>query len=172
MKKLLALVLAVVMMLSLAACGGGGAGGSGSGSGSGANVPVEERYGGHLNVPLAKVTSLDPARATGTWNYVWTRLIYEAPLTRDAEGNICPNVCNFELSDDRLTLKLWVREGVKFHDGTDVEIDDVIASVHQERRWQRHLQVQGIQRKDHVLHCIRQSYDRRYAQGDLRKVYL
>ena len=129
MKKLLALVLAVVMMLSLAACGGGGAGGSGSGSGSGANVPVEERYGGHLNVPLAKVTSLDPARATGTWNYVWTRLIYEAPLTRDAEGNICPNVCNFELSDDRLTLKLWVREGVKFHDGTDVEIDDVIASV-------------------------------------------
>lgn len=126
MKKLLALVLVVVMMLSLAACGGGSGTAS---SGSGANVPVEERYGGHLNVPLAKVTSLDPAKATGTWNYVWTRLIYEAPLTRDADGNICPNVCNFELSDDRLTLTLWVREGLKFHDGSYVEIDDVIASV-------------------------------------------
>ncbi len=128
MKKLFAILLVAAMMLSLAACGGGNAN-VGGGGGNDDTIPVEERYGGHLNVPLAKVTSLDPAKATGTWNYVWTRLIYEAPLTRDAEGNICPNVCNFELSEDRLTLKLWVREGVKFHDGTDVEIDDVIASV-------------------------------------------
>ena len=128
MKKLFAILLAAAMMLSLAACGGGNAN-VGGGGGNDDTIPVEERYGGHLNVPLTKVTALDPAKATGTWNYVWTRLIWEAPLTRDADGNICPNVCNYELSEDRLTLKLWVREGVKFHDGTDVEIDDVIASV-------------------------------------------
>lgn len=126
MKKLLAILLAAAMMVSLAACGNTTPGGSSTG---GENIPVAERYGGHLNVPLTKVSVLDPAKATGTWNYVWTRLVWEAPLTRDADGNICPNVCNFELSEDRLTLKLWVREGVKFHDGTDVEIDDVIASV-------------------------------------------
>lgn len=128
MKKLLAILLVAAMMLSLAACGEGG-NANGGGEGGGSSIPVEQRYGGHLNVPLTKVSVLDPAKATGTWNYVWTRLVWEAPLTRDADGNICPNVCNFELSDDRLTLKLWVREGVKFHDGTDVEIDDVIASV-------------------------------------------
>ena len=128
MKKLFAILLAAAMMLSLAACGGGNAN-VGGGGGNDDTIPVEERYGGHLNVPLTKVTALDPAKATGTWNYVWTRLIWEAPLTRDADGNICPNVCNYELSEDRLTLKLWVRDGVKFHDGTDVEIDDVIASV-------------------------------------------
>lgn len=126
MKKLFAMLLAVLMVLSMAACGGSS---GGSTAANGDEIPVEQRYGGHLNVVLTAVSALDPARSTGTWNYVWTRLVWESPLTRDADGNICPNVCDYELSEDRLTLTLWVREGVKFHDGTDVEIDDVIASV-------------------------------------------
>ena len=88
------------------------------------------KYGGHLNwVYYNQPKTLDPSRDTGFWNYAWTSLAYESPLTRDEEGNIRPNVCNFELSEDNLTLKLWVREGVTFHDGSAVEIDDVIASI-------------------------------------------
>lgn len=123
MKKLLALLLVVVMAVSLIACGT---------PNDGPTDPStsDSKYGGHLNYVFSfKPSNLDPAKSTGLWAYVFTSMIYEAPLTRDAEGNIRPNVCNFELSDDQLTLKLWVRDGVKFHDGTDVEIEDVIASI-------------------------------------------
>ena len=93
--------------------------------------PLAGRYGGHLNVAIGSTSwsYLDPSKSTGAGNYLWTRMIWEAPLTRDLNGQIQPCVCDFELSADALTLKLWVREGKKFHDGTSVEIDDVVASV-------------------------------------------
>ena len=144
MKKMLALLLALVMLLSvLAACNnekpvetqpketqGNTAGETQPAETTAPVDPEAEKYGGHLNFTHGSTMStLDPAKATGTFNYMWTNMVYETPLTRDAEGNIRPNVCEFELSDDQLTLKLWVREGVTFHDGTEVEIEDVIASI-------------------------------------------
>ena len=131
MKKLLALLLAIAMVLSLTACFGlGGTTDPTEAPTDGPDIPEEAKYGGHLDFCVyAKPTRLDPAKATGTWYYMYTNLVYEAPLTRDAEGNIRPNVCNFELSEDQLTLKLWVREGLKFHDGSPVEIEDVVASM-------------------------------------------
>ncbi len=131
MKKLLALVLAVVMVLSLAACGPQNVGdGTTGGSTVDDGIPEEQRYGGHLNLCFyTKITNLDPAKSTGVWNYMWTSMIFETPLTRDGEGNIRPNVCEYELSEDNLTLKLWVREGMTFHDGSPVEIEDVVASM-------------------------------------------
>ena len=127
MKKLLALLLVLVLTFSLAACGKPGS----TQSGVSGDVAEEDRYGGHVDFVLDfKPANLDPAKSTGLWAYTFTSMIYEAPLTRDAEGNIRPNVCDFELSDDQLTLKLWVRDGVTFHDGSAVEIEDVIASIH------------------------------------------
>lgn len=127
MKKLLALLLVLVLTLSLAACNTPGS----SQSGNGGAVSEEDRYGGHVDFVFSfKPGNLDPAKSTGLWAYTFTSMIYEAPLTRDAEGNIRPNVCDFELSDDQLTLKLWVRDGVTFHDGSAVEIEDVIASIY------------------------------------------
>lgn len=138
-------MLVLVMALSLAACAEGNPNNSGNASqgpeptntGTGnPNTATPEpdenalRYGGHLNfLTEAKPQNLDPAKSTGNYNYMFTTMVYEAPLTRDAEGNIRPNVCEYELSDDQLTLKLWVREGVTFHDGSPVEIEDVIASI-------------------------------------------
>lgn len=148
MKKLLALLLVIVMVFAMAACSQPNdptdppknpADPSNTPSGSQGDPadPTEDpaaleaaKYGGHLDFCVyAKPTRLDPAKATGTWYYMYTNLVYEAPLTRDAEGNIRPNVCEFELSADQLTLKLWVREGLKFHDGSPVEIEDVVASI-------------------------------------------
>lgn len=144
MKKTLALVLALVMVLGLfAGCVKTPAGPTDPSTPSNPSTPnnpsnpTEDpaaleaaKYGGHLDFCVyAKPTRLDPAKATGTWYYMYTNMVYENPLSRDAEGNIRPNVCEFELSEDQLTLKLWVREGVKFHDGSLVEIEDVIASI-------------------------------------------
>ena len=148
MKKLLALLLVIVMIISMTACvqtndptdptkTPTNPTNTTTGSQGDPTDPTQDpaaleaaKYGGHLDFCVyAKPTRLDPAKATGTWYYMYTNLVYEAPLTRDAEGNIRPNVCNFELSEDQLTLKLWVREGLKFHDGSPVEIEDVVASI-------------------------------------------
>ena len=131
MKKLIALLLAMVMVLSFAACnifqGNDPTEPNGP---TDPQDPEAAKYGGHLDFCIyAKPTVLDPAKATGTWFYMYTNMVYETPLTKDVEGNIRPNVCNFELSEDQLTLKLWVREGLKFHDGSPVEIEDVVASI-------------------------------------------
>lgn len=139
MKKLLALLLAMIMVFTLVACVGPNTTTTTQNGNDGTTVPPttgdpdaleKAKYGGHLDLLINNTpTNLDPAKSTGVWNYPWTTLVYEAPLTRDAEGNIRPNVCEFELSEDQLTLKLWVREGVTFHDGSAVEIEDVVASV-------------------------------------------
>ena len=126
-KKLLALLLALTMLVGLmAACGNQG--------GSGDNTPGTDaegpQYGGHLNVRMAaSCTHLDPTLATGSWKLLFATCVYENPLTRDADNNIAPGVCDFELSEDELDLKLWVREGMTFSNGDPVDIYDVEASI-------------------------------------------
>ena len=148
-KKLLALLLALVMLMGvLAACGGDAPSGvantgkdqsNAEGNAEGGEVAGNEgaavestgpKYGGHLNVHTMYDTSnIDYLRSQGVWGYVWSSCVYESVLTRDADYNIAPGVCNYELSDDMLTLKLWPREGVKFHNGDTVDLYDVEASV-------------------------------------------
>lgn len=143
MKKMLALVLAALMMISLVACGpnsndspsGGNNVSSTPGTGGPGNTPdpagndADSIYGGVLDIATHLDTGLDPHYTSSFELYKWSDLVYETPLALDAEGNISPNVCNFELSDDGLTLKLWVRDGMTFHDGSPVEIEDVVASL-------------------------------------------
>jgi len=152
MKKLLALLLAVVMVIGLmAACNGNGddtkpsetqptQGGSAEQTqattedtkpvATNANDEEGPKYGGHLDLHIySQPTGLDPAKQTGVWRYYYTTCVYENALTRDANNEIAPGVCNYELSEDMLTLKLWVQDGVTFHDGSLVEIEDVVASI-------------------------------------------
>ena len=126
-KKLLVLLLALVMVVGLfAACGGTtpeqpGNNGETQGNnddpqGGNQNVSSdwngEPVYGGHMNMHIySKPEGLDPAKQTGTWKDPWATCIWENALTRDADNNVVPGLCNFELSEDKLTLKLWVREG-------------------------------------------------------------
>ena len=96
----------------------------------GAQVSTEPQYGGHLNVRMAaSCTHLDPTQATGSWKLLFATCVYENALTRDADNNIVPCVCDFELSEDELDLKLWVREGYTFSNGDPVDIYDVEASI-------------------------------------------
>lgn len=145
-KKLLALLLVACTMLGLlAACGGNDAStddaaanntqsadSAADGETQGSQNVVSEgpQYGGHLNVhTLYNTNNIDYLMSQGVWGYVWSNCVYESVLTRDADYNIAPGVCNYELSDDQLTLKLWVREGVTFHNGDTVDIYDIEASV-------------------------------------------
>ena len=143
-KKLIALLLAVCMLSSLlVACGGNNAPVNEGVQNENEN-PVEQggedaaqtpevsepQYGGHLNMHSpAAILGIDPVFRATVWYYTWLGAVYEGPLTRDAENQIAPGVCDYELSEDKLTLKLWPREGILFHDGTPVEAEDVKASI-------------------------------------------
>ena len=128
LKRALFLVLAVVMIAScLAACG--------NTAQSNYTWDGTPQYGGHLNArSTARPTGIDPLKQTGAWKYQWTTAVYEPFLTRDAQNNIQPCVCDFELSEDLLDLKVWPREGYVFSgDYGAVEMDDIVAS------WERGL---------------------------------
>lgn len=144
-KKILALLLAAVMLVStLAACGGSDT----PSETPDETEPSEEQaaawdgtpqYGGHLNTRCSgRPTGLDPLKQTGAWKYQWTTAVYEPFLSRDVNNEICPCVCDFELSEDQLDLKIWPREGYTFSRGYGpVEMDDIVAS------WQRGLTQYG-----------------------------
>ena len=137
MKRFIALLLTVVMITGLfSACGNGGetttaSGESGAGTESG-GAPTGEgpQYGGHVDVRTAgTIQGLDPLKQTGAWRYMYEMCVFENPLTRDADNQIAPGVCDYELSDDQLTLKLWVVDGKTFSNGNPVTIEDVEASI-------------------------------------------
>lgn len=140
LRKLLALLLALTLLAGiLAGCGGETQKTpdvTDSTSGDNEDIDNNEtpsgdtRYGGHLDVRLAgRPDGLDPLKQVGQWKYMFTTCVFEGPLSRDAENNIRPGVCDYELSEDMLTLKLWVAEGKVFQNGDLVDIYDVEASI-------------------------------------------
>lgn len=151
-KKLLALLLALCLAVGLlAACGSTPTpseptnetpdetqGEQTPDATQGGEVSTEgPQYGGHMNVRLAAVCNgVDPTLQTGAWKLLYMTCVFESALTRDAENNIRPAVCDFELSDDQLDLKLWVRDGYTFSNGDAVDIYDVQASI--DRALKRH----------------------------------
>lgn len=130
MKKLFAILLAVAMLLSLAACGGGEGAGDAVAPYTQTDTAHPERYGGVLRFSYTGMgTTYDPYGQASWTTYVWAANVYETPLAMGEDGKIYPMVCEYEMSEDGKTIKLWVREGVCFSDGTAVTIDDVYASL-------------------------------------------
>jgi peptide/nickel transport system substrate-binding protein len=58
--------------------------------------------------------------------------VFETALAMDLKGMVYPSLCTFEESNGGRTLRLSLREGVKFHDGSTVTISDLEASA---KRW-------------------------------------
>ena len=93
-------------------------------------TPEEEKYGGTMRLNFNGATnSLDPAQFFTNQNYVPGYHIYESPVQVADDGSVWPGVCTYEMSDDNLRLTLTVREGVKFHNGDTVDVNDVVASI-------------------------------------------
>jgi len=141
MKKLLALLLATVMVAGmLAGCGGEKAPADNTPvEGEAVDTPNEggeevaagePQYGGYVTYSWYELSpTFDPYGQASWTTYMWSNNNFESALVRGEDGEIYPLVCEYELSEDMLELKLWVREGVKFSDGTDVTVDDVVASL-------------------------------------------
>ncbi|MBR6271685.1 MAG: ABC transporter substrate-binding protein [Lachnospiraceae bacterium] len=137
--KIIAVFLTLALTVGmLSACGGEGGGNQTTGAAESQSGGESQststgdgpKYGGHLNVRVASlINGIDPLKKTGAWNYLFEMCVFEGALSRDADNEIVPGVCNFEMSDDKLTLKLTVVEGKTFSNGNAVTIQDVEASI-------------------------------------------
>ena len=131
-KRLFALVLALAMTVALCACGGDKPSDQ-TVDPTNTGSTGEKLTGGTLTVGIAADldTSLDPhvsSSSAGTREVLFN--IYEGLMKPDTEGNLIPAVaesCTVNETADVYTYTL--REGVKFHNGADVTVGDVVYSL-------------------------------------------
>jgi peptide/nickel transport system substrate-binding protein len=132
MKKLfiiLSIFLAVILLIS-------GCSGSAASILSKSGTP---KYGGGLliadsNGPRTSIGWM--ADPIGFFSGVYTNIFFDSLLICDSNGVIKPNICTkYDVSNDLKTVTLTLRQGVKFHDGSDCNaavvrwnIDQLIAS--------------------------------------------
>jgi peptide/nickel transport system substrate-binding protein len=124
MKKSLWLFLACALVLSLALTGC-----SDKSSGSkGGDILIYGKGG--------DAASLDPSTVTDGESFLVTEQMYETLVNFKKDSmEIEPGLATkWELSPDNLTYTLTLREGVKFHDGTDFNADAVVKNF---ERWMK-----------------------------------
>ena len=104
-------------------------------------APVLASDSGHqtnneISIGIAQdFDSLDPDHMTAAGTKEILFNVYEGLVKPNADGEIVPAVASeVTKSEDGLTYIFRLREGVKFHSGEEVTMDDVTASIL--RRWQ------------------------------------
>lgn len=124
-KKLLLMLSAASMLFMLSACGDD----SGNGDGDSA-----EAYKDEMKVALeAEPSTLDPHMTTGSPTKYTMRHVYETLVALDDDYQPVPMLAeDIDTSDDGKTYTFHLREGVKFHNGDEMDADDVVASMN---RW-------------------------------------
>lgn len=86
-------------------------------------------------VTPAQPESLDPQISTDSIMGEITGPIFETLVTADADLQVQPMLAeSYVVSDDSLEYTFTLRDGVKFQDGSDLDADDVVASMN---RWTR-----------------------------------
>ncbi|GHT53431.1 ABC transporter substrate-binding protein [Spirochaetia bacterium] len=123
MKKKFGLFCCALVMVVLAGCGKKAAPFGTAEYKTVLNVAVMQES---PSLDLHKNSSLIARQiASGT---VWEKL-----LTLNARSEVVPELCErFEMSGDARTFTFYLRKGVKFHDGSVMNADDVAASMN---RW-------------------------------------
>lgn len=119
MKKFLALILALIMSLSLVACGSGGT-----------DTPDEPTDTLVVLSSGAFQGDWDPTNNTILANKHLEWVVFDTLFHKDADGNFIAGLAeSWEWLEDGYTLRIHVRDGVTFHDGSAFGADDVVASV-------------------------------------------
>ncbi|MCI8417654.1 MAG: ABC transporter substrate-binding protein [Lachnospiraceae bacterium] len=144
-KRILSLLMASIMVIGLAACGGK------EDPKPEATPDTNQEQGGQETEAPAEQP---PAAAEGEkilysntgpveffevpwWNlgqYVHSKLLFETLIGIDNDMNPTTETGmaeSYELSEDGLQLTITLRDGLKWHDGQDVTLDDVVWSMEQ-----------------------------------------
>lgn len=83
-----------------------------------------------LSVALSEnLTTLDPHHANNAPGYQPRNMCFDMLVESDHEGNYTPSLAeSWEFSEDGTEVTFHLREGVKWHDGTDFTSADVVAT--------------------------------------------
>lgn len=127
MKRFLSLCLALVMLLALVACGGDKPATPGTPSSPGSSAAPSRTK---LVYPLTGIgDSMDPHAATMSVDMMVTEQVYEGMHHIKEDGTLEPCLAtSYEISADGLTYTYKLRQGVKFHNGDPVTVEDVVYS--------------------------------------------
>jgi peptide/nickel transport system substrate-binding protein len=132
LKKNLFLMLVLALMVALAACGGkNDATPTPETPGTpDTPAPAEGEAGGHLVfVTGADAPTLDPHGMNDTATSNATSQIFERLTDYAADGSVYGLLATEFEAIDELTWEFKLRQGVKFHDGSDFTANDVKASI-------------------------------------------
>lgn len=77
----------------------------------------------------AEAKSLDPIASNDVPSHRVFLNIYDTLIQRDKDGNLVPALATSWEQVDPLTLVLYLRQGVKFHNGEDFKASDVVFSL-------------------------------------------
>ncbi len=120
MKKKMSILL-VIALLTMAVLGGCGSDGTEASSGEKSSVVVGIQQ---------DIDSLDPHEATAAGTKEILFNIFEGLVKTDANGNLMNAVASdYTISDDGLVYTFTLREGIKFHNGNPVTVEDVKYSL-------------------------------------------
>lgn len=79
-----------------------------------------------IGIPQDMEDSLDPNKAVAAGTKEIYFNIFEGLVKPDSDGNIYPAVASeYTISEDQCTYTFTLREGVKFHDGSLVTVEDI-----------------------------------------------
>ncbi|EAR50248.1 ABC transporter substrate binding protein [Oceanicola granulosus HTCC2516] len=93
-------------------------------------IPDDPNMGGTLNMGLlVEPPGLDPFHQAADARIQMTVLMYQGLFYEGADGEAMPLLAeSYEVSDDGLTYTFKLREGVTFHDGSEMTAEDVAYS--------------------------------------------
>jgi peptide/nickel transport system substrate-binding protein len=95
----------------------------------------EPKQGGTLTAAMqVDVTSLDPHLNSSYSSTLVIEQVYNGLIQFDPDMNIVPDLAeSWTISDDGLVYEFKIRQGVKFHNGREMTVDDVVYSLNRVR---------------------------------------
>ncbi len=134
-KKVLAITLVLALALTLlAGCGKSSAPAAATTTETPTASDAAERPN-ELSIGVAQdFDSLDPHHATAAGTKEVLFNVFEGLVKPTSEGQLVPAVASdVKVSDDGLTYTFTLRQGVKFHNGDTVDMQDVVFSIDRNR---------------------------------------
>lgn len=120
----------------------------------------EEKRADFIWINGPEPQTLDPTRITGQIEGRLAKMLFEGLLRRDAKGALEPGAAeSWNISPDGLHYTFYLRENLKWSDGTAITAEDFV------RSWQRALQPETATRYVDLFFWIRNAEE--YATGKL-----